>query len=84
MPSRAGDVGGDQAGHHQVRRHLQSWFLHLVQYEDHHLEDKAEVALVGGAEGEDREENAEEGDHKRLEAERHQMLAEGCLSGRPG
>ena len=59
MPSRAGDVGGDQAGHHQVRRHLQSWLLHLVQDEDHHLEDEAEEALVGGAEGEDREENAE-------------------------
>ena len=64
VPSRAGDVGGDQAGHHQVRRHLQSWLLHLVQYEDHHLEDEAEVAIVvGGAEGEDREENAEEGDN---------------------
>ena len=84
MPSRAGDVGGDQASHYQVRRHLQSWLLHLVQNEDHHLEDEAEVALVGGAEGEDREENAEEGDHKRLEAKTHQMLAEGCLSGRPG
>ena len=63
VPSRAGDVGGDQAGHHQVRRHLQSWLPHLVQYEYHHLEEEAEVALVGGAEGEDREENAEEGDN---------------------